>query len=59
MAHLLKGLPDKPPLQGASELIESSSVNIGLKLDGQPFLGCSMDVLSACGGFEGELYAVL
>ena len=54
MAHLLKGLPDKPPLQDASELIESASVNIGLKMDRQPFLSSSMEMLSACGGFEGK-----
>ena len=54
VAHLLKGLPDRPPLQAASEVIESASVNIGLVVEGQPFLGSSVDVLSASGGLEGN-----
>ena len=53
VAHLLKGLPDRPPLQAASEVIESASVNIGLLVEGQPFLGSTVDVVSASGGLEG------
>ena len=55
MAHLLTGLPDRPPLQTASEVIESASVNIGLKVEGQPFLGSSVDIVSAAGDLTGEL----
>ena len=53
VAHLLRGLPDKPPLQSVSELIESASVNVGLVINGQPFLGSSVDFVSAAGGLEG------
>ena len=55
MAHLLKGLPDRPPLQAASEVIESASVNIGLLVEGRPFLGSTVDVVSASGGLEGSV----
>ena len=54
VAHLLKGLPDTPPLQAASEVIESASVNVGLKVDGQPFLGSTVDIVSASGGLTGS-----
>ena len=54
VAHLLKGLPDTPPLQAASEVIESASVNVGLKVDGQPFLGSTVDIVSASGGLTGD-----
>ena len=54
VAHLLKGLPDTPPLQAASEVIESTSVNIGLKVEGQPFLGSTVDIVSASGGLTGQ-----
>jgi len=54
VAHLLKGLPDIPPLQAASEVIESASVNVGLKVEGQPFLGSTVDVVSASGGLTGN-----
>lgn len=54
VAHLLKGLPDRPPLQAASEVLESASVNVGLIVDGRPFLGSSVDVVSASGGLEGN-----
>ena len=54
VAHLLKGLPDTPPLQAASEVIESASVNVGLKVEGQPFLGSTVDVVSASGGLTGN-----
>ena len=57
VAHLLKGLPDRPPLQAASEVIESSSVNIGLLVEGRPFLGSSVDVVSASGGLEGNSHS--
>ena len=53
VAHLLKGLPERPPLQSASELIEAASVNVGLVVEGQPFLGSSVDVVSASGGLAG------
>lgn len=53
-AHLLRGLPDKPPLQDISERIESASINIGLVVDGSPFLGSSVDVVSAAGGTFGR-----
>ncbi|KAL3147271.1 hypothetical protein ABBQ32_002762 [Trebouxia sp. C0010 RCD-2024] len=58
VAHLLKGLPDRPPLQTASEVLESASVNVGLVVDGRPFLGSSVDVVSASGGLEGISFSI-
>lgn len=57
VAHLLKGLPDRPPLQAASEVIESASINVGLLVEGQPFLGSTVDVVSASGGLEGGCHS--
>lgn len=54
-AHLLKGLPDKPPLQDISERIETASINIGLLVNDNPFLGSSVDLVSAAGGTVGKL----
>ena len=59
VARLLNGLPDTPPLQGFSELLETVSVNVGLKVHGQPFLGSTTDLVTAYGNPAGESSSVL